>query len=77
VLAPETDGAGAEILTQRVQTAVARVAAGLDALGASAGAAVFPRDGTTLDALFEAADQRLLGAKRATHPHHGGRRRAA
>jgi diguanylate cyclase (GGDEF)-like protein len=76
VLAPETDGAGAEILTQRVQTAVARVAAGLDALGASAGAAVFPHDGTTADKLFEAADQRLLGVKRDTKPSRG-RRRAA
>ncbi len=76
VLAPETDGAGAEILRRRVQNAVARVAAGLDALGTSVGAAVFPHDGTTAAALFESADQRLLGAKRDTGPPRG-RRRAA
>jgi diguanylate cyclase (GGDEF)-like protein len=76
VLAPETDSAGAERLIARVETAVARVVAGVDALGASAGAAVFPDDGTTADALVEAADQRLLGAKRRTgRPR--GRRRAA
>jgi len=74
ILAPETGDAGAERLRGRVEAAVARVAAGLDALGASVGAAVFPRDGTTAPALMEAADQRLLGVKRTTRP---GRRRAA
>ena len=91
VLAPETDDAGAERLTGRVESAVARVTAGLDALGASVGAAVFPHDGTTAPALIEAADRRLLGVKRDTrrarptrpmHPTHptrptGPRRRAA
>jgi diguanylate cyclase (GGDEF)-like protein len=76
VLAPETDRAGAERLTSRVETAVARVAAGVDALGASVGAAVFPHDGKTAPALLEAADQRLLGAKRHTHRDRT-RRRAA
>src|SRR5579872_2804930 len=76
VLAPETDDAGAERLTGRVEAAVARVAAGLDVLGASVGAAVFPQDGTTAPALLEAADQRLLGVKRDTGPGRG-RRRAA
>jgi diguanylate cyclase (GGDEF)-like protein len=76
VLAPETDQAGATRLVGRVEAAVARVVAGVDALGASAGAALFPHDGTTADALLEAADQRLLGAKRqsGTSPR---RRRAA
>ena len=64
VLAPETDEAGAERLISRVETAVARVVAGADSLGASAGAAVFPRDGNSADGLLEAADQRLLAAKR-------------
>ncbi|HUA04084.1 MAG TPA: GGDEF domain-containing protein [Solirubrobacteraceae bacterium] len=73
VLAPETDGAGAERLTARVETAVARVVAGMDALGASVGAAVFPDDGKTAPALLEAADQRLLGVKR----HTGSARRRA
>ena len=76
VLAPETDDAGAERLTGRVEAAVGRVAAGLDALGASVGAAVFPHDGTTAAALMEAADQRLLGVKRDTRPARP-RRRAA
>jgi diguanylate cyclase (GGDEF)-like protein len=64
VLAPETDSAGAERLTSRVESAVARVVAGVDALGAGVGAAVFPHDGRTADTLLEAADQRLLEAKR-------------
>ena len=76
VLAPETDDAGAERLTSRVESAVARVAAGLDALGASVGAALFPHDGTTAPALMEAADQRLLGVKRDAGPGRGGRRAA-
>ena len=76
VLAPETDGAGAQRLIGRVESAVAGVAAGLDTLGASAGAAVFPHDGTNAAALFDAADQRLLGAKRTTGPSRP-RRRAA
>lgn len=64
VLAPETDEAGAERLISRVETAVARVVAGADSLGASAGAAVFPGDGKSASGLLEAADQRLLAAKR-------------
>ena len=76
VLAPETEDAGAERLSGRVEAAVARVAAGLDSLGASVGAAVFPHDGTTAPALMEAADQRLLRVKRDTRPTRP-RRRAA
>jgi diguanylate cyclase (GGDEF)-like protein len=66
VLAPETDAAGAQRLIARVDASVARVVAGVDALGASAGAAIFPDDGTTAGGLLEAADQCLLGAKRQT-----------
>jgi diguanylate cyclase (GGDEF)-like protein len=73
VLAPETDEAGAQRLIGRVEAAVARVVAGVEALGASAGTALFPHDGTTPAGLLEAADQRLLGAKRQT----GSRRRRA
>ena len=72
LLAPETDAAGAQRLIARVEASVARVVAGVDVLGASAGAAVFPHDGTTADGLLEAADQRLLGTKTRR-----GRRRAA
>lgn len=77
VLAPETDQAGARRLVDRVEAAVAQVVAGLDALGAGVGAALFPHDGSTADALLEAADQRLLGAKRRRDRPGAGRRRAA
>ncbi|MBV8219310.1 MAG: GGDEF domain-containing protein [Solirubrobacterales bacterium] len=73
VLAPETDSAGAERLTSRVESAVSRVVAGIEALGAGVGAGVFPHDGRTADALLQAADQRLLEAKRHTR---SARRRA-
>jgi diguanylate cyclase (GGDEF)-like protein len=76
VLAPETDEAGAGRLIARVEASVARVVAGVDTLGASAGAAIFPRDGGTADVLLHAADQRLLAAKRRTGSSRG-RRRAA
>jgi diguanylate cyclase (GGDEF)-like protein len=76
VLAPETDECGAERLIARVEASVAEVVAGLDSLGASAGAAIFPDDGRTAASLLDAADQRRLGAKRrAGVPR--GRRRAA
>jgi diguanylate cyclase (GGDEF)-like protein len=64
VLAPETDRAGAAKLAARAMMAVSRVTAGVDHLGASAGVALFPDEGATVDALVQAADQRLLEAKR-------------
>ncbi|HYB27908.1 MAG TPA: diguanylate cyclase [Solirubrobacteraceae bacterium] len=76
VLAPETDDAGAGRLISRVETAVTRVVAGVDALAASSGAAVFPRDGTSAGELVEAADQRLLVVKRNSRGARA-RRRAA
>jgi diguanylate cyclase (GGDEF)-like protein len=63
VLAPETHGPGAEQLVARLLVAVARVTAGIDAVSASAGLAVFPDDGTATRALLEAADRRLIAAK--------------
>jgi diguanylate cyclase (GGDEF)-like protein len=74
LLAPETDEAGAERLISRVETAVARVTAGADSLGASAGAAVFPRDGKSAELLLEAADQHLLASKRRTRGRSSRRR---
>jgi diguanylate cyclase (GGDEF)-like protein len=74
VLAPETDGPGTDRLIARITTAVARVTAGVDALAASAGAASFPEDGTRLEAILHAADERLLAAKRRLPRQH---RRAA
>ena len=76
VLAPETDDAGAERLISRVETAVARVVAGVDSLGASAGAALFPRDGRAADTLLHVADQNLLGAKRHSRTARANRRAA-
>ncbi len=64
VLAPETDAGGAQRALTRAISAVARVTAGVDVLAASAGAAVFPADGTSIESLLNAADQRLLVLKR-------------
>jgi len=76
VLAPQTGPASAEHLTARVREALAGVTAGLSGLSASIGAAVFPADGTTPEALLAAADLAALEAKRRSR---GGRaqRRAA
>ena len=64
VLAPETDEPGTDRLVSRITSAVARVTAGVDSLGVSAGAAAFPEDGTKLEAILAAADDRLYDAKR-------------
>jgi diguanylate cyclase (GGDEF)-like protein len=64
VLAPETDLPGARRLTARIESAVGDVTTGVDALGASSGVALFPDDGLSPNALLQAADQRLLSAKR-------------
>ena len=74
VLAPETDEPGTDRLISRIHTAVARVTVGVDALGVSAGAATFPDDGTKLEAILAAADDRLYDAKRSLPRQ---RRRAA
>jgi diguanylate cyclase (GGDEF)-like protein len=65
VLAPETEGQGIPRLEDRVARAVASVTAGVQALAASVGTATFPADGRTPEALLRAADERMLGAKRA------------
>jgi diguanylate cyclase (GGDEF)-like protein len=64
VLAPETDESGAQRLLARAMAAVGRVTTGLDSLAGSGGAAVFPGDGTGIDALLEVADRRLFELKR-------------
>lgn len=76
VLAPETDGPGMQRLVDRMLEAVGRVQAGAERLGASAGLVLFPDDGTTADALLEAADRRLIDAKQGRRPELR-RRRAA
>jgi diguanylate cyclase (GGDEF)-like protein len=65
VLAPETEGQGITRLEDRVLRAVAGVTAGVDTLRASVGTASFPADGRSPETLIQAADQRMLGAKRA------------
>jgi diguanylate cyclase (GGDEF)-like protein len=65
VLAPETEGEGVERLRTRVEWAVTTVTAGVQTLQASVGVASFPGDGRRPQDLLEAADQRLLAAKRA------------
>jgi diguanylate cyclase (GGDEF)-like protein len=74
VLAPETDSAGAQRLIARVEAAVARVVAGVDALGASVGAAVFPQ--RRHDAGWPARGRRPASAGREA-PHGNRPRRTA
>jgi diguanylate cyclase (GGDEF)-like protein len=76
VLAPETDQAGVPRLLARIGDAVGGVTAGLAGLEASVGAGTFPADGLTSAELMNAADQRLLGAKRAVHQRRRYRRAA-
>lgn len=76
VLAPETDGPGLQRLVGRVLEAVGGVTTGVESLHASAGLAVFPGDGTTPDELLDAADQRLIAARRRQRAP-GQTRRAA
>ncbi len=64
VLAPETDLPGTRRLRARIESAVGDVTTGIDALSASSGVARFPDDGVSPNALLQAADQRLLSAKR-------------
>jgi diguanylate cyclase (GGDEF)-like protein len=76
VLAPETDGPHTIPLARRIARTVAEATAGVETLSASVGVAIFPEDGTSAAALLQAADERLLIAKR---DRAGGRarRRAA
>ena len=64
VLAPETDLPGAQRLEARIARAVGDVTAGVEALRASSGVALFPGDGVSPTSLLHAADQGLLSAKR-------------
>ncbi len=77
VLAPETDAAGIERLESRLTRSVERATAGVDALSASLGVSLFPADGRAPEPLLDAADHRLLAAKRALGPHRRIVRRAA
>ncbi len=65
VIAPETEHP--RVLAARIAGAVSEAAGGLDSLSASVGLAVFPEDGTSIELLLRAADERLLAAKRRLH----------
>ena len=56
--------------------AVGEVVAGVEPLRTGVGIAVFPDDGITVSALLDAADQRLLGAKRGRQGTRTDRRAA-
>jgi two-component system cell cycle response regulator len=64
VLAPETAMDGTERLASRIAQAVDGVTVGLEAVHASLGVALFPFDGSGAAELLDAADRRLLEAKR-------------
>lgn len=65
VLAPETDRVGTPPLAARITQAVTQASAGVEALRASVGIALFPQDGHSVAQLMHVADQRLFAAKRA------------
>ena len=67
VLAPETDGPRTLPLAGRIADTVSDATAGIETLSASVGVAVFPDDGVSATALLQAADERLLAAKRERH----------
>jgi diguanylate cyclase (GGDEF)-like protein len=76
VLAPETDGPGADHLEERVHRALGRVSSGVVGMRASVGAAMFPEDGEQPDALLAAADAVAVERKRRSRAGRG-RARAA
>jgi diguanylate cyclase (GGDEF)-like protein len=77
VLAPETDEDGIYRLAGRIADAVDGVTVGLETVHASLGVALFPFDGSALADLLDAADQRLLDAKRRLGSRRRGQRRSA
>jgi diguanylate cyclase (GGDEF)-like protein len=65
VIAPAT--ADPRPLAEKIIDAVAHASRGHEQLRTSVGLAVFPQDGTTIEALMSMADDRLLSAKRRLH----------
>jgi diguanylate cyclase (GGDEF)-like protein len=76
VLAPETDRDGTPPLAARITQAVGQASAGVEALRASVGIALFPQDGESVERLMHVADQRLFAAKRARRDRARERRAA-
>ena len=70
VLAPETAREEADLLMDRLRRAVSGSVAGLEGLGASFGAAIYPEDGAAAGDLLAEADAAAAEAKRRS-----GRRR--
>jgi diguanylate cyclase (GGDEF)-like protein len=77
VLAPDTDQGGVSALCERVSAAIDAVAAGVQRVRGSAGAAVFPEDGADAHELIDVADARLLEAKRTLYRQRGRSARPA
>ena len=67
VVVPQTDGPSLLGIAERIRSGVEQLQAPPDGskVTVSIGAAMYPRDGTTADALFVAADERLYAAKSA------------
>jgi diguanylate cyclase (GGDEF)-like protein len=67
VIVPEVDQQGLLAIGERIRAGVAAIPAPPDGAGVtvSIGAAMFPADATTVDALFIVADERLYEAKKA------------
>jgi len=63
-LLPETDAAGAMVVTERVRFAIEKFPFVGRGVTISIGVASFPGDGSTVQELLEAADRRLYQAKR-------------
>jgi diguanylate cyclase (GGDEF)-like protein len=66
VVAPQIDVASLTLVAERIRATVEALPApsGLAPVTISIGAAIYPIDGATADALFQAADERLYRAKR-------------
>ena len=66
VVAPQIDVASLSLVAERIRAGVEALPppAGLAPVTISIGAAIYPNDGATADALFQAADERLYRAKR-------------
>ena len=66
VVAPQIDGTTLALVAERIRANVETLPApaGLDTVTISIGAATYPTDGATADALFQVADERLYRAKK-------------